>query len=668
MRTIKGAAAVFGLAASFLVSNYGRAESGAALARPDASIRRDITIAELGFPEGAQFGSLGGSQTFFFPVPRAAHARSGSLSLAYDDAAPFDGRRSVLVTVGERTVASRALPVGHDRQVVDVPLQPGDLTGDFVKVVVRYSGVVTNDRCVDLRLANDRFSVLPETTLALNIPLDGLAEVPAAVALMPPKIAVGIPERKLTEQEMGAAIAVVRLFKERGHSVDVVPLAQLLAQPSATHAAWQRGDVILASPSDLGAAFPPDGASAGMSAKARIMNLADGPGLLLTGSDPQQVVNFLGSEWRDAGTGSVIQVGATQARERTGDRLTFDQLGIVTPVADTPGEAVATVRLSAKDLPIGRWPTALDLDLGIGTDGSDVPAVANLFLNGRFLTGTRASKDGITHLHAVIPNGLLSLDNQLRVVVQRQPRAGDCTYQPASYPTQLLGSSAFELGKAQAPAHDFFALAPQARNQLTAFVRDDLRVADQRTVLALLGAAASELTRADTPVVVKRIQGDTISAPNSAFIAWGDFRFGDDAVPVRLDRGNVLVHTRSGAPLFNLNGARDTLVAQLVSLPDAPSGLWLRSSGAGGSIPLPQAIALDRGNVAFIGPAGVTMALSTEREKLVEVTYPDAPSWPELAARYRVWLLLTVWLAVTIVVLVALQRMYARRQRDREES
>lgn len=629
-------------------------------------IKRNITLAELGFAEGAQFGALGGGQTFFFPVPRAAHAAGGTLSLAYDEAAPFDGRRSVLVTVGERAVIARSLPVGHDRQVVDVPLLPGDFAGDFVKVNVRYSGVVTNDRCVDLRLANDRFSVLPETALAVDIPADSLNDVSTAVTLMPQKIAVGIPERKLTEPELAAAISAVRLFKLRGHDVDVVPLTSLLNRSGGDDTEWKRGDVVIATPSDLGAVLPADGASANSAAKASVIALADGPGLSLTGTDPQRAVNFLGSDWRDAGTSSVIRVGLLQPRERASDRLTFDQLGIASPVTDTPTEAVWTERFRATDLPAGSWPTALDLDVGVGTDGGDVPPVVNVFLNGRFLAGTTASKDGITHVRAVIPQGLVSLDNQVRVVVQRQPRAGDCTYQPASYPAQLLGSSAIELGEAVSPAGDFFGLAPQAHHQLTVFVRDNLSIADQRTALKIVALAASQLARADTPIVVKRVTGDRVSTPESAFIAWGDFSFDDSTVPVRLDHGNVLVRTRAGTPLFNLNDTRNTLLAQLVTLPGAPSGLWLRGSGTEGAIPVPDSVALDRGNVAFIGPSGVTLALSTERDKLIEVSYPDAPTWQVLLSRHRTWLLLAVWFAITIVVLVALQRIYSRR-RERKE-
>ena len=661
------AAALLFLGGILPTLSYSQTPQGAQRAQPNLAIKRNLTVAELGFVDGAHFGALGGSQTFFFPVPRAAHAAGGTLSFAYDEAATLDGRRSVLVTVGERTVIARALPVGHDRQVVDVPLLPADFVGDFVKVTVRYSGVITNDRCIDLKRANDRFSVLPETTLALNVPADSLGDVSTVVALMPQKVDVGIPERKLTAQEMATAISAIRLFTARGHEVEVVPLAQLLSRPGTTDRVWQRGDVIVASRADLSTMPAIDGAATASAAKASIVNLASGPGLLLSGSDPQLAVNFLGSEWHAAGTGSTIRVDAIEPRQRQGERLTFDQLGISPPVSDSPGESVWTTRFRAADLPVGRRAAALDLDIGIGTDGNDVPAVANVFLNGRFLAGTRAAKDGITRIRAVIPHGLVGLDNEVRVVTQRQPLTGGCDQTPASYPAQLLGSSSIELGEAGSLAHDFFALAPHARNRLTVFVRDNVNGANQRAALQVVAAAAADLVPTDTPIVVERIQGDRIQAPGSAFIAWGDFRFDDSAVPVRIDRGNVLVRTRSGTPLFDLNDARNTLIAQLVTLPDAPPGLWLRASGADAEIPVPQTIALDRGNVAFIGPSGVKLALSTERDKLIEVTYPETRSWPVLLRRYGTWLLLAVWLAITIAVLVALQRIHGRNRRERKE-
>jgi cellulose synthase operon protein B len=657
------AASLF-LAASLLAPFPAFAQNTAPAIQTGPLVKRNISITELGFADGAHMGSLGGTQIFYFPISHDVRISAGTLSFAYDQAGPFDGRRSVLVTVGNRAVFTRALPVGHERQSVDVPLIPSDFTGDFIKVTVQYSGVVTNDRCVDARLANDRFTVLPETTLALNVAGDSLNQVSSVLSLMPQKVALGLPERALTEQEMAAAISAVRLLKSRGHEVAIVPLAQLQAQPAQNNTVWQRGDLIIATPADLGSRFPATVTAKEAQAQASIATLADGPGLVLSGTDPQVALNFLGSNWRDAAEGGVIRVSTAQPVARSPERLTFDQLGVVTPILDSAEQAAWGVDFSAKDLPAGRWPTALDLDMGVGTDGSEVPAVVNVFLNGRFLGGTTAATQGVTRLHVDVPQGLVGLSNQVRVVMQRQPRAGDCTWLPASFPAQLLGSSSIVLGKTDAPGHDFFSIAPRARDGLTVFVRDDLAGAAQRTALQVLGTVAGDLSPADATVTVKRIDGNTVPKPDSVFLAWGNLHFADDTLPVRIDQGNVIVRTLAGTPLINLNKAANTLVAQLVTLPDTPAGVWVRAVGTQDNLPTPQAIGLDRGNVAFVGTEGVTLALSTERDKLIEVTYPDVTSWQTLARRYGTWLVIGGWLFLTVVVLVALQRIYRRRQQD----
>ncbi|CAB3739059.1 cellulose biosynthesis cyclic di-GMP-binding regulatory protein BcsB [Paraburkholderia rhynchosiae] len=653
------------VAASLFASLATQTAAGKESASSQPVVKRSIAIAELGFTDGANFGSLGGTQEFFFPVPRAARVTSATLSLGYDEASPFDGRRSVLIQVGERTVVSRALPAGHDRQMIEVPLGAGDFAGDFVKVSVIYSGAFTNDRCADVRSANDRFTVLPETALKLNVAQDSLNQVSTVLTLMPGRIAVGIPERKLTEREAAAVISAVRLFKARGREVEVVPLTQLLARPGADDSAWQRGDVVIASPQDFGDRLHADAASSTATSAASVVRLADGPGLLLSGSDPQIAANLLGSDWQIAAADHAIRVDAMQPMPRSQDRLTFDKLGLATPVSHVPGEAVWTASFSARDIPPGRWPAALNLDLGIGEDGSEIPAVANVFVNGRFIASTRAAKQGITHLYAKLPHGLVSLDNQVRVVVQRQSRTGDCTYLPANFPAQLLGSSALELGSAEQPAHDFFSVASNARDQLTVVVRDPA-AETQRTALQTLGIVAADLVPTGTPIVVKYATSDSLPETSSAFVAWGNFRFAGADSPVRIDAGKVLVRTRAGTPLFSLDGTRSTLIAQIVTPPGAPSGIWLSHPGAS-AMPAPQTVGLDRGNVAFVDQTGVTLALSTEREKLIEVTYPESTSWRAVITRYRVWLIGAVWLLITLTVVVALQRIQRRRQRERGE-
>lgn len=654
--------------AHFYPASYAQIRPGVTAFPASAPVQREIAIPELGFADGVHLGALGGEQTLFFPVPHAAGVTSGVLSFSYDAAAPFEGRRSVLVTIGDRTLYAQAVPVGRERQVVALPLLPSDFAGDFVKVTVRYSGVVTNDRCVDLRFANDRFTVLPDTTLRLTLAADTLAGVNTVYALLPSSVALGVPDRRLTEREMAAAISAVRLIKASGRSVEVVPLAGLLSAKTRDVSRWQRGDVLLAAPSDVATIAPTIASMAGGAiGKATVAALADGPGLLLTGVDPQPAVNLLGSDWRMAAAGKTLRVSTMQPIERPATRLTFDRLGIAAPDSTVPDEATWTANFNANDLPAGRTPAAFDLDIGVGANGKDAPAVINVFLNGRFLAGEAVSKTGITRVHATVPQGLVGLRNQLRVIVRLQPRGGDCIYQPTSFPAQLLGSSSIELRDARSPVQDFFELAPAARERLTVFVRDALTGSSQRAAIQTIGAMLADFAPADAPIVVKRTMVDQIGQSDSLFVAWGDFRFGDHATPVRIDRGNLLVRTRSGRQLFDLDNGGNTLIAQLVTPSGAQPGIWLRNVSPAAnpdeSPIVPQTIDLDRGNVAFIGVSGVTLALSTERERLIEVVYPDDESWLDLMRRYRTWIISAVWLALTIGVLVALARTRGRNRK-----
>lgn len=60
---------------------------------------------------------------------------------------------------------------------------------------------------------------------------------------------------------------------------------------------------------------------------------------------------------------------------------------------------------------------------------------------------------------------------------------------------------------------------------------------------------------------------------------------------------------------------------------------------------------------------GVTLALSTERDTLVSIIYPEQTSWLTIADRFRPWLIGGFWAFVTLVFLLGLQNVLRRRLR-----
>jgi hypothetical protein len=89
--------------------------------------------------------------------------------------------------------------------------------------------------------------------------------------------------------------------------------------------------------------------------------------------------------------------------------------------------------------------------------------------------------------------------------------------------------------------------------------------------------------------------------------------------------------------------------------------LWIKPLSQDQSTPTPRSVHLDHGDVAFVDGNGVALAMSTERDTVVQISYPDQVSWLTVAERFRSWIGAGLWLFVTAALLLVLQRMLRRR-------
>ena len=158
----------------------------------------------------------------------------------------------------------------------------------------------------------------------------------------------------------------------------------------------------------------------------------------------------------------------------------------------------------------------------------------------------------------------------------------------------------------------------------------------------------------------------TAAAPSAPFVAVGALPPAGSEPHVRFDRGRVAVNDRSGRTLLDLGGFTSGAVAQLVTA-DGHPGIWVKQLAVDGALPAPAMLDLGRGDVDFIDRTGVALAMSTERDTLIHVSYPDQMSWMTVAERFRSWIIGTLWLFATIAFLFALQRIRRRRPRGMDE-
>jgi hypothetical protein len=255
---------------------------------------------------------------------------------------------------------------------------------------------------------------------------------------------------------------------------------------------------------------------------------------------------------------------------------------------------------------------------------------------------------------------MAGLNNNLRVVVQRQARGGDCLTMPVGAPAQLLESSAVVTAPAADLARDFYELAPKFRNGVEVFVERNASL-DQTARLALLGAFARELAPASAPLRVRYVEPGESPRPTGSFIAMTSNPPEQANMPIRFDRGRAVVRGPDGQTIADLGRLGDTMVAQVVRT-NLESGLWVRPVNASADVVAPSSLQLDRGNVAIIDAAGVAFAFSNERDRLVEVIYPEQSTMTDLANAYRPWIVGALWLASSLLIVVGMLRFHRPRR------
>lgn len=628
-----------------------------------------VPFADAGFPNGFRLSNLGGRREVYIPVPQGIELSLADLVLTYDDVSAYDARRSLEIMVNDRSVAALPLTGKSTGRTVRVPLATVAPREGFLKISFLYSGAATQDRCIDVRYVGDSVTVRPESSVEFEIGTAGAPNISATAALMPKDVAVLLSNPEASPADIATALTLARSLTATGrhvafyHRLDAIP--ELVDREDARR--WTRGlvavgafdrisallDTPVATFANAKASGTPDSVAAARiggvpvllvtdPASARIGRLRDNPALLAL---------------RDTPSASVGQISAPNGPS---DRIRFDALGLVPVQAEVFGRADLAVPIPSNTLPSGTRPTRLVLDLMVAPDGSGEKAVVSVFVNERLLASTVAAIGETTRLDFAIPDGLVGSVANIRAVVQRRSAQGDCRFEPQGYPAEILGSSSVILSAAGPVAQDFSDLATLWADGVEILLPSSTS-ARPLSVVAALADILNALSKETAPIAVKYIDASTQPSPGAPFIAVSADPPAGAEPRVRFDKGRVAITDRAGYTLLDVGGINSGAVAQLVTSNTHP-GLWIKPLTGDGSLPAPPAINLDRGNVAFLDKAGVALALSTERDTLLRVSYADQASWFSTLDRFRLWIVAGAWVLITLVLLYVLQRIYRRRR------
>jgi cellulose synthase operon protein B len=639
---------------------------------PASGLLSAITLADIGFVNGIRFANLGGRRELFVPLPQVGAAAASELVLVLDDISAHDARRNLEVQVNDRTLIAIVLDGKSRGRSLRIPLAKAKPKDGFLKLSFLYSGAATLDRCIDVRYVGDSLTIRPETAVEVDVGATGALDVATTVALMPREVALVLPGRRLAGTEVATALSVARSLIGSGRQVTFhrgyETIADLDRRGDAGH--WTRGIILIGTLAEAsGVIDSPVATLAGplpAFGTLAAVRIGGAPALVVSDGSIARAGLLLAGRSLAATRGSALaSVGDATAIGLPTDRVTFDQLGIAPAQAEVFGRADLSAVVDTRRLPGGTRPARVLLDVMVAPDGAGAKAVVSAFVNERLLGSTVAASGETTHLDLALPDGLVGTNANIRAVVQRDSAQGDCRFEPQGYPAQMLGSSTLVLTAADGLAHDFSDLVARWSNGLEVLL--PAAAADQpKLLLGLVAQVVSGLSPDNAPIRVTFVPPGGAPAPSGPFLAVSEQPPAGTSARVRFDRGRVAVTDRSGRTLLDLGGFVTGAVAQVVTAGEQ-SGLWIKLLSSDGAAPVPPDLHLDHGDVAFLDSTGVALAMSTERDAVIRISYPDQVSWLTVADRFRSWIIAGVWLFATAFVLFALQRVFRRRPADANE-
>jgi Bacterial cellulose synthase subunit len=634
---------------------------------PQNSLIVAVMLADVGHSNGLRLSNLGGQREIYIPVPQGIELKLAQLVLTLDDVSAHEARRSLEILVNDRSVSAIALDGKSSGRTVHLPLLNAAPRDGFLKVTFLYSGAATLDRCIDVRYVGDSVTIRPESAVEFEISKTDAMNITAVASLMPHNVSILLSSPQPAPADVATALTLARSLRATGRRVTFHHGIEALAEVSKREdpLRWTNGVVIVGAIDRIAGRLDPVVASAGsanyIDNSLAVARIGGAPVLLVSDAASARAGRLLGNPslavLRDTSIASVRPIASIKASV---EQVTFDELGLIPARADVFGRAELGVGIASSSLPSGTRPSRLVLDIMVAPDGAGEKAVVTVFVNERMLASTVAATSEATRLDVPLPDGLVGTVANIRAVVQRRSAQGDCRFEPQGYPAEILGSSMLTLTRS-GPVEEFSDLTTLWSSGVEVLVPASTSTRPLATI-NLLADVLSALSRETAPIVVKYVQAGTPPAPQASFVTVSSVPPAGATQRVHFDRGRVAVADRAGNTRLDVGGLTTGAVAQLVTS-GAHSGLWIKPLTTDGSLPISPGIYLDHGDVAFLDKTGVALAMSTERDSLLRLSYPDKGTLLGTAERYRSWIVGGFWGLATILFLFVLQRIYRQRRR-----
>ncbi|MEO6877568.1 MAG: hypothetical protein ABI205_03740, partial [Gemmatimonadaceae bacterium] len=566
----------------------------------------------------------------------------------------------VQVLVNDVPKWSQSITTPNVEIPVDLPLSSAELSHAFVKVTIRFGGRLNDDRCYDWRTNGSYIAVKPGSGVQYSYRSEQLATIDGAWSVLPRAVTVAIPAGPLTPAAYRAAWQTGVALLRAGHVVTYAPFSGDLAAvgtfitpPADTSDGT--GVVVVAGESALGAG----GDSSARGANLTLSRVNGRPVLVVGDSFP--AAQFLVEDWRHVAQSDRLRIDVSRARRDVGaasPTITFQQLGLGSIPRDLAERAEWSFPFSVRDLSPGFIPADIDLDVVAGLSPDRKGTVAQLFLNDVLVRSASINESGVAQrISAELPRRLIGVDNTLRLVLQRKaanslsPSTGECRALAAATPAQVLETSVIT-GKRIDDLTEFLELPALFRNGFDVYLPATALAEPTATLpfLARLGADVLPMADLDTLTFYDAAHSP---APKRSFLLLGSADGVHVDAPARYERGRLVVDDLAKLPVLDLTGNARSSVVEIGRV-GGVSGLVVLPMSAG-ALATPQAVALSRGDLAFVSATGVDLVVDS-RAGTRGIPRIGAPF-----GKYRYWAYAIMALLAAIIIIYTARRVRSQR-------
>ena len=587
-------------------------------------LQRVIGLDELGYSDGAKLAGPAATQTLYFPVPRDDADYSARLTLDFETRSALAAQRTLSVSADGRPLELLDVSQNGNR-TLSMAIPPDAAQNGFLRLDFEYRSALTEFICMDQRLAADFVWLNPATSLEVTYRNNG-----------PDTLADFLQERPR----------------------NTVFVLDDLADAAALSAAMTLANTLPTGTVSFATSGPADQDDLWGTTRIRVTNGApdayslqpvprNGPALVFSADQRAPLATLAATRWAGvqlAGTDTPLFAAPAAAE---GSSLPLDAFPGAEEAFDVVDTSTWGLSYNLTDHG-GRRPQSVALDIATAEDTSDMPVVASLFFNQVLLDSVRLQKSGVTRLSASLPKDLVYLDNEIQLVVQRQPTQGECRYAPAGFPVQVLPTSRIGLTDVNGAVAHFADLATSFSDGVSVHF-GDTPDADSLSYAALL---TDRLVAPGQPVNVQT----TLPSGDAPFIFVGRTAPEGMTAPGRFDEGRVAI-SLEGEDLLSFSEGTAITAIQLVTI-GGQKGLWLRLPAA---FEVPDQLSLGRADVILADDTGPRLTFDSAGDQQIRIDYADRTSVWEFLEKWRIWIIAAAWLLFTILVIYALRALFKRR-------